>query len=215
MVTDYTEPDFSTSALLTIDTQNDFSLPGAVAEIAGTADIIPKMQELVEIYRDKGLPIIHVVRLYLADGSNVDLCRRSTVEGGLQIVHPGTDGAELADALKPSSEERVDAERLLQGALQRVGTGEWIMYKPRWGAFYQTPLEAHLKRLGVTTLVVTGCNFPNCPRTTVYEASERDYRVVLVSDAVSGLYDRGRAELEGIGVRLRTVGEVLQCLANA
>lgn len=211
---EYTGPEFSKSALLTIDTQNDFALPGAVAEIAGTAEILPKMQELVEIYRSSGWPVIHVVRLYLPDGTNVDLCRRSAVEGGTQIVHPGTDGAELVDALKPSPKTRLDAVRLLDGTLQSVGTWEWIMYKPRWGAFYQTPLDGHLKRLGVTTLVVAGCNFPNCPRATVYEASERDYRVVLVSDAVSGLYDRGRAELESIGVRLHTVGEILQCVAH-
>jgi hypothetical protein len=38
------------------------------------------------------------------------------------------------------------------------------------------------------------------PRTSIYEASERDYRVVLVGDAVLGLYDRGRIEMANIGV---------------
>jgi nicotinamidase-related amidase len=54
----------------------------------------------------------------------------------------------------------------------------------------------------VDTVVVAGCNYPNCPRTSIYEASERDYRVVLVEDAVSGLYERGRAEMTNIGVTL-------------
>ncbi len=83
------------------------------------------------------------------------------------------------------------------------------MYKPRWGAFYGTSLEDLLRALGVTTVVVLGCNFPNCPRTTVYEASERDLRVVLVHDATSGIYERGRGELEAIGVRLMTAEECL------
>ena len=74
------------------------------------------------------------------------------------------------------------------------------MYKPRWGAFFHTPLESHLRELDVTTLVFTGCNFPNCPRTSIYEASERDFRLVAIDDAISGLYDRGRAELANIGV---------------
>jgi nicotinamidase-related amidase len=74
------------------------------------------------------------------------------------------------------------------------------MYKPRWGAFYGTPLDRHLRELGVSTLVFTGCNFPNCPRTSIYEASERDFRVVAIRDAISRLDDRGRIELEGIGV---------------
>ena len=35
-VVDSTEPNFSRCAVITIDTQNDFSLPGAIAEIKGT-----------------------------------------------------------------------------------------------------------------------------------------------------------------------------------
>jgi nicotinamidase-related amidase len=52
-----------------------------------------------------------------------------------------------------------------------------------------------LDGLGVNTLVFGGCNFPNCPRTSISEASERDFRLVLAEDAISGLYDRGRQEL--------------------
>jgi hypothetical protein len=52
----------------------------------------------------------------------------------------------------------------------------------------------------VNTLVICGCNFPNCPRTTIYEASEKDYRIVAVADTISGVYERGMRELKGIGV---------------
>ena len=86
------------------------------------------------------------------------------------------------------------------------------MYKPRWGAFYATPLEEHLRALGVDTLVFCGTNFPNCSRTSIYEASERDFRIVVAADAVSGIYDRGRAELEAIGVYLQPAGEVVVSL---
>ena len=72
----------------------------------------------------------------------------------------------------------------------------------------------HLKRVGANTLVFSGCNFPNCPRTSIYEASERDYRVVLAEDAVSGLYDQGRTELSNIGVRLMDTPAVLRALAR-
>ena len=50
------------------------------------------------------------------------------------------------------------------------------------------------------TLVFVGCNYPNCPRTSIYEASERDFRIVLVEDALSGLYQRGKEEMQNIGV---------------
>src|SRR5205814_1216472 len=99
---------------------------------------------------------------------------------GARLVLAGSPGAELASDLVPASAPRLDTELLLAGGIQRVGPGEAIIYKPRWGAFFQTPLEAHLRALGVSTLVFAGCNFPNCPRTSIYEASERDFRLVLV-----------------------------------
>jgi nicotinamidase-related amidase len=60
----------------------------------------------------------------------------------------------------------------------------------------------------VTTLTVAGCNFPNCPRTTVYEASERDFRLVLAEDAISGVYDRGLDEMRAIGVNVMSTDEI-------
>ena len=199
----YTSPDWANAALITIDTQRDVTLPGAPAEIAGTMEAAFVMRRLVAAFRQEGKPIVHVVRLYRPDGSNVDLCRREAIEQSKSVmVLSSSDGAELVDELKPSSEVSLNAELLLGGELQEIGAREWIMYKPRWGAFYQTPLQGHLQELGINTVVICGCNFPNCPRTTMYEASERDYRVVLVTDAISGLYERGSQELERIGVEL-------------
>lgn len=211
----YVASDWPSAALLTIDVQRDFALPEAVAEIPGTAEAAPRMGRLVEAFRRAGRPVIHVVRLYLPDGSNADLCRREALERGERIVLPGSDGAELLDELKPSPAARLDAERLLAGELQELGANEWAMHKPRWGAFYLTPLEEHLRGMGVDTVVVCGCNFPNCPRATVYEASERDFRVVLVADAVSGLYERGAEELARIGVGLLGSEECVDAVLGA
>lgn len=44
---------------------------------------------------------------------------------------------------------------------------------------------------------------------SIDEASERDLRVVVAEDAISGLYDRGREELRNIGVRLMTSEEIV------
>ncbi len=87
------------------------------------------------------------------------------------------------------------------------------MYKPRWGAFYRTPLEAYLERNDVDTLVFAGCNFPNCPRTSIYEASERDFRIVLAQDAISGFYDKDRDELIGIGVTVMESQQIASSIA--
>jgi len=204
---DYTEPHWTRSALLTIDVQRDFTVPGAPALIPGTQEIVTAIQRLVRAYRSANLPIIHVIRLYLADGSNVDLCRRARIEAGGKIVVPGTEGSQIVSELLPSPSVLLDAPTLLAGELQTIGDQEWVMYKPRWGAFYKTRLGEYLRQLDVNTVVFSGCNFPNCPRTSIYEASERDFRVALVMDAVSGLYDRGIVELQGIGVTLMTTDD--------
>ena len=119
------------------------------------------------------------------------------------------------DELKPSADIKLNSTLLLSGNLQQIGSMEWIIYKPRWGAFYKTTLEKHLHNLGVNTVVVCGCNFPNCPRTTVYEASERDFKIVMVKDATSLVYDIGLQELQNIGVSVMDTDECIAWLGES
>ena len=49
-------------------------------------------------------------------------------------------------------------------------------------------------------------------RSSIYEASERDFRFVLVTDAISGLCDRAQAEIRGIGVMLVSVEELARTI---
>jgi nicotinamidase-related amidase len=209
----YLAPDFAASALITIDTQQDV-LDGQPLEIPGTSASLPAMKRLLDAFREAQAPIVHIVRLYRRDGSNVDLSRRSLVEDGATILAPGSEGSELASALLADPSLRLDPDLLLANGIQEVGSDEVVIYKPRWGAFFKTPLEAHLRSHGASTTVFCGCNFPNCPRTSIYEASERDFRVVLATDAISGLYDRGEQELAGIGVQLMTSDAVVAALSD-
>jgi nicotinamidase-related amidase len=210
-MTPFVDPDYRRSALVTIDVQCD-TLDGQPLEVPGTSQMLPRLGELVNAFRSARRPWIHVVRIYKRDGSNADLCRRQEVLGGAPWLHPDSAGVQLAPEIVTSS-LRLDCDRLLANQVQTVGEGEYIVYKPRWGAFYRTPLEALLRATGVNTLVFAGCNFPNCPRTSIYEASERDYRVVLARDAISGLYEAGAEELRNIGVQLHSVTEIAASLA--
>jgi nicotinamidase-related amidase len=155
---------------------------------------------------------VHVVRLYRADGSNAEPCRRDLVQGATPVLRPGTRGRLLAPGILPEQAPDLDDDLLLAGGIQRLGPREVAIYKPRWGAFFGTLLHAHLRARGIDTLAFAGFNFPNCPRTSIYQASERDYRIVVVEDAVSGLYQRGREELGGIGVRLMATEHVIDSL---
>jgi nicotinamidase-related amidase len=151
--------------------------------------------------------------LYLPDGSNIDACRRWAVESGARFLTPGDPGTAIATELTGGAAE-LDAERLLSGEMQSIGPREVAIYKPRWGAFFETPLEGYLRASAVDTLVFCGANFPNCPRTSIYEASERDFRVVATSDAISGMYERGERELAGIGVTVLSAAEIATAIRD-
>src|SRR5690554_6242717 len=95
----YVVPNLRNAAVLTIDVQNDFSLPGATAEIYGTYEVLPNLVKVLQACRKNRLPIIHVIRIYKSDGSNVDICRRELIESGKRIVTPDSDGPDLVDLI--------------------------------------------------------------------------------------------------------------------
>lgn len=210
---EYTQPNFGSIALITIDLQRD-ALPGGAMEIAGSAEILPKAGWLAEAFRRTQMPIFHIVRLYERGGRNAELCRRHGLESGMAVFTPGTPGSEIAPDLLPDNPPPLDHELLLTGGVQRIGTSESIIYKPRWGAFYKTPLERELRALEVTTVAFVGVNFPNCPRTSIYEASERDFRIVAAEDAIAGLDDRGKEELRAIGVNLMSAADLEEAVSG-
>ena len=176
---------------------------------------VPQMQRLTRVFRQLGAPIVHMVRLYRCNGSNVDLCHRAQIESGQRIVMPGTSGCELIDELKLDPAQRIEPELLLDGKLQEVGIKEWIGYKPRLSAFFQTSVEEHLKALGISTIVICGTDFSTSPRSSVYAAANRDFRMVLATDAISGATDVGLNELAQIGVYLMATEQLLDWLSRS
>jgi nicotinamidase-related amidase len=208
----YTRPDFERAALLSIDVQRD-TLDGGPLSFASPTALLPHLTRVVEAFRTAGRSIVHVVRLYLPDGSNVDPCRRAAVSRGDRALVAGTPGSELVGALLPHGRSQLDPDLLLSGVFQPLTTNESVMYKPRWGAFYGTKLLAHLHEQGLTTVVVIGCNFPNCPRATVVEASERDLRVAVIADAVSRFTARDSIELRDIGVAVMSAAKLAEQFA--
>ena len=205
-MTDYLSPHWDASALVVVDLQRDF-LDGGPAPIPGTSAVVPTVVALAREFRLAGRPVIHLVRLYRPDGSDVDLARRDAVERGVQIVAPGSDGSQVAEGVLPQ-QVRLDAEALLAGRAQHVGQTESVLFKPRWSGFHRTELERRLRGSGCDTVTVVGCNLPNCPRATLFDASERDFRTVLASDAVSQVTQERLADLERIGVSVLTSAQV-------
>ena len=194
---DFVAPGWHRSALVLIDVQSDF-VDGPWA-VPGTAEKLAMMAQLATDFRAAGRPIVHVVRFYEPGDDDVDLLRRAQILAGAHMAAPGTDGSQLPVELLPHR-VLLDPELLRNSGFQRVGPDEHIMFKPRWSAFHRTHLDQHLRDRDVTTVVVAGCNLPNCPRATLFDASQRDYRTVLVQDATSQVTDERLQDLTLIGV---------------
>jgi len=213
-MTHYCVPEKNKAALLCISAQRDFVNPGSPVRACGAPAAVPRMAALLECFRKHGAPIYHSVRLYKADGSNVDACRRQAVEEGQRFFMPGTLGAELIDDVKPDREVRLDPEILLAGDFQEIGLREYVHYRPRWGAFHNTRLEDRLRAQNINTLVVCGFSFSTGGRASIYEASARDFRIVLVPDALCNATEEAVQELGRIGIYLMDAANCISWMAS-
>ena len=213
-MTHYCVPEKGKAALLCISAQRDFVTAGSPVRACGWRSALPNMGNLLQCFRDHGAPIYHSVRLYKPDGSNVDACRRQAVEEGQRFLMPGTLGAELIDDLKPNRGVRLDPERLFAGDFQEIGHREYLHYRPRWGAFHNTRLEDRLRAQDINTLVVCGFSFSTGGRASVYEASARDFRIVLVPDALCNATEEAVQELGRMVVYLLDTANCLAWMAG-
>ncbi|CAN3128018.1 cysteine hydrolase [Mycobacterium sp. smrl_JER01] len=60
-----------------------------------------------------------------------------------------------------------------------------VVRRTRLGAFATTELDIHLTNCGVTTLFISGVETSGAVLSTVREAADRDYRLILLADCIS------------------------------
>jgi nicotinamidase-related amidase len=65
--------------------------------------------------------------------------------------------------------------------------GEPVFTKHLPGAFTNTPLEDHLRRLGIEQVIVSGFMTQMCCDTTAREAAHRGFRVLFLADATAAM----------------------------
>jgi nicotinamidase-related amidase len=56
----YIAPNMNSSAIIIIDMQNDFVIPGSVAEVQGSYDIKDNLVSLLKVAREKAVPIKYI-----------------------------------------------------------------------------------------------------------------------------------------------------------
>lgn len=164
-------------ALLIVDMQNDFLMPGGRLYNAGARDLIPHINALAAAARAQDVPVIWVIqehRRQLVDfGREADISPVHCVEG--------TPGATLVAGM-----ERQDTD--------------FTVIKRRYSGFYATDLDLLLCCLDRNRVVVTGINSDGCVLATALDAHARDYRVTVVTDATgAGVPEAQAAALEMLG----------------
>lgn len=211
--TPYTRLDMDRVALLVVDTQNDFADPKGAYPMPDLERVIPEILRVIALFREKAKPIVRIVRLYEKHGGNADLCRRWDIEQGkLVAAVPGTWGSQLLDCTNPTGAE-LNPQLLFSEEVQEIDSHEFILYKPRFNAFYRTRLDSLLKSRGINSVILVGLTFPNCVRATQFGATDRDYRVGLVASACTETDELGLRVMAAQGVQLLEVDALAELLA--
>lgn len=92
--------------------------------------------------------------------------------------------------------------------------GDVIVDKYNWGAFYQTNLDAQLRRRGIRTLIMGGLVTHIGVDTTMRQAQERNYAQILASDAVAAFeISQHEHVMQHVAPRLAKVRTTNQILA--
>ena len=187
-------------ALIVIDMQNGFLNPESPLCIRGARATVPACARVIRACREADIPVIFVNRAYRADGSDVEHTRRKVWEEGGKPLTPGSTGP-ISVENPPEFSRR---------------EGDYEIIKPRYSAFFQTPLDLLLRRLGADTVLLTGTTTPNCIRTTCYDAISLDYKVTVLADCCSSnteeIQRSNLRDMENIGAEIRSSGSFLRTL---
>ena len=176
------------AALVIIDMQRDFVEPGGFGAALGNdvsllqAAIAPT-RALLDAWRRKGWPVVHTRESHAPDLSDCPPAKRDRGNPSLRIGDLGPMGRLLV---------RGEPGCQIVAALAPVA-GEIVIDKPGKGAFYATPLQGDLQRLGVTQLVFAGVTTEVCVQTTMREANDRGYECLIVEEATASYFPQFKA----------------------
>jgi len=185
--------DPATTALLVIDMQRDFLLPGGFGETLGNdvsqlASVVTALEAVLPAVRAAGMLVVHTREGHLPDLSDCPPAklRRGKPSGRIgdpgpygRILVRGEYGHDIVDQLAPAP-------------------GEPVVDKPGKGAFYATELSAILAAAGIERLVVTGVTTEVCVHTTVREANDRGFECLVLSDCVGSYFP----EFQRVGLEM-------------
>lgn len=146
-------------ALLVIDMLNDFIKPDGALYIGEAAQRVTKeVEAIIDKARQEGMPVIYICDNHRADDAEFNMFKSHCVKG--------TKGAEIVEELSPRP-------------------ADYIILKRRYSAFFGTDLDATLREMGVSEVVLVGVCTNICVLYTAADARMLNYDVTVVRNAVA------------------------------
>jgi len=153
----------NSTALVLIDLQNGITRNSTAPH--SSADVISRAVRLADAFRSRGSTVVLVRVAFAADGSDRV---KTPVDAQPHAVTPSADWSEIVADVGPK-------------------TGDIIVTKHQWGAFYGTELDLHLRRRGIRTIVIGGISTNFGVESTARDAYERAFALVFVEDAMAAM----------------------------
>jgi len=163
--------------LIVVDMQNGFVAKGGSYDKLGMntppyREIIPKVKDLIQLCRSLDIPVFYTEAVREASG--IDLLTRihtllpKSREERLKvpICVRGTWDAQTIDDIKPKDDDH-------------------IIIKRRDSAFQDTELRVWLQSVGINVLVFCGVDTSICVETSIRDAFNLGYDIILISDATA------------------------------
>jgi nicotinamidase-related amidase len=180
------------TALIVVDMQRAFVEPGEAMEVLPAREIVPRIQELLTVFRARRLPVVFTEFLYAETAP--------LLVGELHPEHLRAAPGAPRGFGRPSSSCLAGEANVATVAELAPRPDELVVQKPYYDAFHGTVLDGALRARGVTHLVVTGTLTDICVLATVVGGFNREYRMTVVEDGVATLWPEiQRATLDIIG----------------
>ncbi|MFD5626915.1 MULTISPECIES: hydrolase [unclassified Streptomyces] len=183
------------TALVLIDLQNGIVGNPGLAPYPG-AEVVERAGRLADAFREHGLPVVLVRVTAAADGADAVPGR---IDGGSRSRTWPEGWDVVVDDLTGHPEDITVTKR-------------------NWGAFHGTDLDVHLRRRGITQIVLAGIATSIGVESSARAAHEHGYHVTLATDAMSDITEEThRNSVERIFPRLGETGttaEVVELLAK-
>jgi nicotinamidase-related amidase len=164
------DPD--STAVVVVDMQNGFCHPDGSLYAPGSEAAIEPCAALVSRARDAGASVVFTKDVHPPEQFDGNHYYDEFDRWGEHVVE-GTWETEIVDGLE-------------------VGDAH-VVEKHTYDAFYQTDLEGYLDAHGVDDLLLCGALANVCVLHTAGSAGLRDYRPVLVEDAIGAIEDDHKA----------------------